>query len=235
MIKRHIPNSITCCNLICGCIAVGSAYYGQYHYTVAMIVLGAVFDFFDGMVARALGVSSPIGKELDSLADMVSFGLVPAVAMFSWYNQAPQLSQLSDCVIGWGAYLTLIIVAFSALRLAKFNIDDTQHTEFCGLPTPANGLFCLSLAMLAQSGNITFAKEIILLTSIIMACLLISPIRMFALKFKGFGWSGNELRYSFLVACVVLIAAFTKYAIPSIILIYIVISTLRWLISSRKA
>ena len=166
---------------------------------------------------------------------MVSFGLVPAVAMFSWYNEASQLIQLSDCVIGWGAYLTLIIVAFSALRLAKFNVDDTQHTEFCGLPTPANGLFCLSLAMLAQSGDITLAKEFILLISIVMACLLISPIRMFALKFKGFGWRGNELRYSFIIACIVLIAAFTKYAVPAIILIYIVISTLRWIINSHKA
>jgi CDP-diacylglycerol--serine O-phosphatidyltransferase len=98
-----------------------------------------------------------------------------------------------------------------------------------------NEALVITKAMLAQSGDITFAKEIILLTSVVMACLLISPIRMFALKFKGFGWSGNELRYSFIVACVVLIAAFTKYAIPSIILIYIVISTLRWLISSRKA
>ena len=231
-----IPNFLTLGNLVCGAsAAIAILTNGDFKMAFWLVVASAIFDFFDGFAARLLKSTSAIGVELDSLADMVSFGLVPAVAMFSWYNQAPQLSQLSDCVIGWGAYLTLIIVAFSALRLAKFNIDDTQHTEFCGLPTPANGLFCLSLAMLAQSGDITFAKEIILLTSVVMACLLISPIRMFALKFKGFGWSGNELRYSFLVACVVLIAAFTKYAIPSIILIYIVISTLRWLISSRKA
>ena len=231
-----IPNCITLANLLCGMGAIVSALvYSDLQMAFVFIIASAVCDFCDGFAARLLKQYSDVGVQLDSLADMVSFGLVPAVAMFSWYNQAPQLSQLSDCVIGWGAYLTLIIVAFSALRLAKFNIDDTQHTEFCGLPTPANGLFCLSLAMLAQSGNITFAKEIILLTSVVMACLLISPIRMFALKFKGFGWSGNELRYSFLVACVVLIAAFTKYAIPSIILIYIIISTLRWLISSRKA
>jgi CDP-diacylglycerol--serine O-phosphatidyltransferase len=166
---------------------------------------------------------------------MVSFGLVPSVAMFSLVGSVASCGWIPADYAVEAQYLTFIIVAFSALRLAKFNIDDTQHTEFCGLPTPANGLFCLSLAMLAQSGDITFAKEIIMLTSVVMACLLISPIRMFALKFKGFGWSGNELRYSFLVACVVLIAAFTKYAIPSIILIYIVISTLRWLISSRKA
>ena len=230
-IKRNIPNSITCCNLFSGCVACVFAFWGNFDYAAFAVVAAAVFDFFDGFAARLLKCSSPLGVELDSLADMVSFGLVPAVAMYCLWDVAPASETLPE----WARYLTLIIVAFSALRLAKFNIDDTQTTEFCGLPTPANGLFCLSLAMLAQSGDITFAKEIILLTSIVMACLLISPIRMFALKFKGFGWSGNELRYSFLVACVVLIAAFTKYAIPSIILIYIVISTLRWLISSRKA
>jgi CDP-diacylglycerol--serine O-phosphatidyltransferase len=155
--------------------------------------------------------------------------------MFKLYGLLPQLSAMSADIALWLQYATFIIVAFSALRLAKFNVDTTQSTEFCGLPTPANGLFCLSLAMLAVGGNVALSKEIVLVISVAMAYLLISPIRMFALKFKGFGWSGNELRYSFLVACVVLIAAFTKYAIPSIILIYIVISTLRWLISSRKA
>ena len=227
-----IPNFLTLGNLVCGAsAAIAILSNGDFKLAFWLVVASAIFDFFDGFAARLLKSSSAIGVELDSLADMVSFGLVPAVAMFSWYNEAAQLSQLSDCVIGWGAYLTLIIVAFSALRLAKFNVDDTQHTEFCGLPTPANGLFCLSLAML----DITLAKEFILLISIVMACLLISPIRMFALKFKGFGWRGNELRYSFIVACIVLIAAFTKYAVPAIILIYIVISTLRWIINSHKA
>ena len=231
-----IPNFLTLGNLVCGAsAAIAILSNGDFKLAFWLVVASAIFDFFDGFAARLLKSSSAIGVELDSLADMVSFGLVPAVAMFSRYNEASQLSQLSDCVIGWGAYLTLIIVAFSALRLAKFNVDDTQHTEFCGLPTPANGLFCLSLAMLAQSGDITLAKEFILLISIVMACLLISPIRMFALKFKGFGWRGNELRYSFIVACIVLIAAFTKYAVPAIILIYIVISTLRWIINSHKA
>lgn len=231
-----IPNMLTLGNLVCGAsAAIAILTNGDFKLAFWLIVASAVFDFFDGFAARLLKSSSAIGVELDSLADMVSFGLVPAVAMFSWYKEAVQISQLSDCVMGWGAYLTLIIVAFSALRLAKFNVDDTQSTEFCGLPTPANGLFCLSLAMLAQMGEIVVAKEIILLISVVMAYLLISPIRMFALKFKGFGWKGNELRYSFIVACVVLIAAFTKFAVPAIILIYIVISLLRWIINSRKA
>jgi CDP-diacylglycerol--serine O-phosphatidyltransferase len=131
-------------------------------------------------------------------------------------------------------YLTLTIVAFSALRLAKFNIDDTQTTEFCGLPTPANGLFCLSLAMLMAAGSISLPQWAILTISIGMAYMLISPIRMFALKFKGFGWQGNEIRYSFIALCVVLIAAFTRYAVPAIILLYIIISAIRWTVNLNK-
>ena len=227
---------LTLGNLVCGSAAtVALLVHSNFELAFWLVVISALFDFLDGFAARLLHSSSAIGVELDSLADMVSFGLVPSVAMFTLYGLLPQLSAMSADIASWLQYATFIIVAFSALRLAKFNVDTTQSTEFCGLPTPANGLFCLSLAMLAVGGNVALTKEIVLVISVAMAYLLISPIRMFALKFKGFGWSGNELRYSFLVACVVLIAAFTKYAIPSIILIYIVISTLRWLISSRKA
>ena len=146
MIKRHIPNSITCCNLICGCIAVGSAYYGQYHYAVAMIVLGAVFDFFDGMAARALGVSSPIGKELDSLADVVTFGVAPSAILFHLFHEVhyPELPVPVKDILPFTAFL---MAAFSALRLAKFNLDERQHFGFIGLPTPANALFWSSLVL----------------------------------------------------------------------------------------
>ena len=161
---------------------------------------------------------------------MVSFGLVPSVAMFSLWDLAPASETLPE----WMRYLTLIIVAFSALRLAKFNIDDTQTSEFCGLPTPANGLFCLSLAMLMASGDIMLPRWAIVTISIGMAYMLISPVRMFALKFKGFGWQGNEIRYTFIALCVVLIAAFTRYAVPAIILLYMVISAVRWAINLRK-
>ena len=154
--------------------------------------------------------------------------------MFSWYNQAPQLSQLSDCVIGWGAYLTLIIVAFSALRLAKFNIDTTQATEFCGLPTPANALMLLSLGVLYSQGAVALYQEQILVISVAAALLLISPIRMFALKFKGFGWRGNELRYLFILASVALIILIPTYSLLSIIVLYIVVSTIRWIIAGSK-
>lgn len=225
-----IPNMLTLGNLICGSSAVVALLmHADFELAFWLVVASAVFDFFDGFAARLLKSVSAIGVELDSLADMVSFGLVPSVAMFCLWDVAP-----SSDLPSWMRYLTLTIVAFSALRLAKFNIDDTQTTEFCGLPTPANGLFCLSLAMLMAAGSISLPQWAILTISIGMAYMLISPIRMFALKFKGFGWQGNEIRYSFLALCVVLIAAFTRYAVPAIILLYIIISAIRWTVNLNK-
>lgn len=225
-----IPNMLTLGNLICGSSAVVALLmHADFELAFWLVVASAVFDFFDGFAARLLKSVSAIGVELDSLADMVSFGLVPSVAMFCLWDVAP-----SSDLPSWMRYLTLTIVAFSALRLAKFNIDDTQTTEFCGLPTPANGLFCLSLAMLMAAGSISLPQWAILTISIGMAYMLISPIRMFALKFKGFGWQGNEIRYSFLALCVVLIAAFTRYAVPAIILLYIIISAIRWAVNLNK-
>lgn len=225
-----IPNMLTLGNLICGSSAVVALLmHADFELAFWLVVASAVFDFFDGFAARLLKSVSAIGVELDSLADMVSFGLVPSVAMFCLWDVAP-----SSDLPSWMRYLTLTIVAFSALRLAKFNIDDTQTTEFCGLPTPANGLFCLSLAMLMAAGSISLPQWAILTISIGMAYMLISPIRMFALKFKGFGWQGNEIRYSFIALCVVLIAAFTRYAVPAIILLYIIISAIRWVVNLNK-
>ena len=226
-----IPNMLTLGNLLCGASAVVALLmHSNFELAFWLVVASAIFDFFDGFAARLLKSTSAIGVELDSLADMVSFGLVPSVAMFSLWDLAPEAETLPE----WMRYLTLIIVAFSALRLAKFNIDDTQTSEFCGLPTPANGLFCLSLAMLMASGDIMLPRWAIVTISIGMAYMLISPVRMFALKFKGFGWQGNEIRYAFIALCVVLIAAFTRYAVPAIILLYMVISAVRWAINLRK-
>lgn len=230
-----IPNALTLGNLVCGaCATIALLTSGDFKLAFLLVVASAVFDFFDGFVARLLKSSSAIGVQLDSLADMVSFGLVPSVAMFCWCSQAESMWQVPADIAEYGAYLTLIIVAFSALRLARFNIDESQHAEFCGLPTPANGLFCLSLAMLANTGDITLAKEWIVLLSVVMATLLISPVRMFALKFKGFGWQGNELRYIFILLSIAIIVVMPKFAMPTIILLYIVISTVRWIINLRK-
>ena len=146
-----IPNFLTLGNLVCGtCAAIVLLTSGDFTTAFWLVVVAALFDFMDGFAARLLKSVSAIGVELDSLADMVSFGLVPSLAMWTLFDAVPTLGWLPAGFVEVGRYLTLIIVAFSALRLAKFNVDDTQHTEFCGLPTPANGLFCLSLGMLGS-------------------------------------------------------------------------------------
>lgn len=230
-----IPNMLTLGNLLCGSAAVVALLvHSNYELAFWLMIASAVCDFFDGFAARLLKSASPLGVQLDSLADMVSFGLVPSVALYCVYDALPALLQIPDNVSIALRYLTFIIVAFSALRLAKFNIDDTQHTEFCGLPTPANGLLCLSLAMLAAAGDVALTQEAVVAIAVVMAFLLISPMRMFALKFKGFGWKGNEIRYVFILASVVIAVLFTRFAVPTIILLYIVISAVRWAINLCK-
>ena len=230
-----IPNMLTLGNLLCGSAAVVALLaHSNYELAFWLMIASAVCDFFDGYAARLLKISSPLGVQLDSLADMVSFGLVPSVALFCIYDTLPASVELSDTLSVVLRYLTFIVVAFSALRLAKFNIDDTQHTEFCGLPTPANGLFCLSLAMLAAAGDIALTREAVVAVAVVMAFMLISPVRMFALKFKGFGWKGNEIRYIFILACVAIVALFARFAVPAIILLYMAISVVRWAINLRK-
>lgn len=210
MIKRNIPNALTCSNLICGCIACGCAFYGQYHYAVAMIVLGAVFDFFDGMVARALGVSSAIGKELDSLADVVTFGVAPSSIVFYLFHEVhypEMLSGLGFQVSSFLPYTAFLMAAFSALRLAKFNLDERQHQQFIGLPTPANALFWGSIVLgehaflVSQKFNAVF----LFLFMLLFCLLLVSEVPMLALKFKNFTWADNKQRYIFLIGCLPLL------------------------------
>lgn len=230
-----IPNIITLANLMSGVAAtIVTLQHHNYTLALALVVLAAVFDFFDGFVARLLNQQSPLGVQLDSLADDVTFGLVPAVVMFDMYNHTSSYCGCTSPIMGYLGYITLIIAAFSVLRLAKFNIDTTQSTEFSGLPTPANALLLLSLAMLFEQGNIMLYQEHILLISVAMSLLLISPIRMFALKFKGFGWRGNQMRYIFILTSLLIIIIATRYSVVIIITLYIVVSTLVWLFSKRE-
>ena len=200
--RKHIPNPITCCNLICGCIATGCAFYGQYHYAVMMIILGAVFDFFDGMSARALGVSSPIGKELDSLADVVTFGVAPSAIVFYLFHQV----HYPEILVPFRSYIpytAFIMAAFSALRLAKFNLDERQAMGFIGLPTPANALFWGSL-VLGQHAflvSLKFNAVFLFLFMLLFCMLLVSEVPMLALKFKNLSWEKNRVKYIFLLGC----------------------------------
>ncbi len=219
-----IPNILTLLNLVCGSLAlIEIMLNANYTHAFIFVILAGIFDFFDGMVARLLGQYSAIGGELDSLADMVSFGLVPSMAMFSLFNQC---EKIIECTMWseWGCYITLIIVCFSALRLAKFNVDSEQKMVFIGLPTPANGLMCLSIAALYQMNMISLSGEAVIAISIVMALLLIAPIKMLALKFKSFGWRENRIRYIFLAISALAIVALKAIAVPIVVVIYIVIS-----------
>lgn len=203
-IKRHIPNTITCCNLFSGCVAVTMAFQGQFEWTLAFIVLGAVFDFFDGMAARLLNVSSPMGVEMDSLADDVTFGFAPAAMVFV-YMKSLLYPQFLGGVAEYIPYLAFLIAVFSALRLAKFNIDKRQSVSFIGLPTPANALFWSSLVVGAGGwiGNEIHSGWLLVVGLIFLSSyLMVSEIPMFSLKFKSLSWSRNKIRYFFLITII---------------------------------
>ena len=228
-----VPNMLTLANLLAGAAAiVFTLQYHAYETALWLIVAAAVCDFFDGFAARLLNQISPLGVQLDSLADDISFGLAPAIVMFDLYAHSESMYNFPSEVMQPLGYVTLLVAAFSALRLAKFNIDTTQTTEFSGLPTPANALMLMSLAVLAEQGNVVLSQEWILLISVAAALLLVSPIRMFALKFKGFGLRGNELRYGFMLLSLLIIFFAPTYSVLSIIVLYIVVSTLRWIVSA---
>ena len=224
MIKRNIPNSLTCCNLICGCIATGCAFYGQYHYAVLMIIIGAVFDFFDGMVARALKVSSDIGKELDSLADVVTFGVAPSTIIFYLFHEVHYPEMLLP-IKGVLPYTAFLMAAFSALRLAKFNLDERQHQQFIGLPTPANALFWGSLVLGEHAFlvSLKFNAVFLFLFMLLFCMLLVCEVPMLALKFKNFSWADNKEKYVFLIGCLPLLLLGTS-ALAAIIVWYVALS-----------
>ena len=236
--KKHIPNTITCCNLISGCIATYWAFQGDYQLALLFIIIGAVFDFFDGMSARLLHVSSSIGKELDSLADDITFGFAPSAIIFSFLHGQclAGANSLSESVAEANSslftlhsslsYLAFVMAAFSALRLAKFNLDERQALGFIGLPTPANALFWGSLIVGCGDwlATLPFASLIMVAGTFISCYLLISEIPMFALKFKTWGWKGNEIKYIFLITCIPLLLLLGVSGLAAIIAWYIILS-----------
>ena len=225
--KKHIPNSITCCNLISGSIATGFAFAGNIKVALLLIIIGAVFDFFDGMFARLLNVSSPIGKELDSLADVITFGLAPSTIIFSQLHVMSYptfLEPLRDYL----PYAAFIMAAFSALRLAKFNLDERQALGFIGLPTPANALFWGSLLVGVGEKLETrpWVLYFLLAGILISSWLLVSEIPMFALKFKHWSFKGNEVKYLFLITCCPLVVIFGISSFAIIIAWYVILSAI---------
>ncbi len=231
-ITKHIPNTITSCNLICGCIATLFAFNGYYIEAFAFIVAGAVFDFFDGMSARLLGVSSPIGKELDSLADVVSFGVAPSAMVFMFLGELcsihwnTPLVTFSPALTKIVPYFAFVMAAFSALRLAKFNLDERQTSSFIGVPTPANTLFWASLIVGMHDFLIPSVWTIpaVLVLILLSSYLLIAELPLFALKFKHWGWRGNEIKYIFVLSCIPLLWFFRLSGFAAIIVWYVILS-----------
>ena len=266
-IKSHIPNAVTCCNLLSGCVATTFAFEGDFHRAFLFIIIGALFDFFDGMTARLFQVSSPIGKELDSLADLVTFGLAPAALVHTYMklelspangelflnsrsvalnaNSAALNANFPFLIAIILVFLPFLLTAFSALRLARFNLDERQTSSFIGLPTPANALFWgalfyngkintfesginpadgASCASQFLSSNSSFL--IIIALVLLFSWLLVSPIPMFSLKFHNFSWKENRVRYLFLAVSVLLLILLGIPGFAAIIGWYIVLSLL---------
>jgi CDP-diacylglycerol--serine O-phosphatidyltransferase len=214
---RHIPNFLTCCNLVCGCLGVVFALEGRSFPAAYFVWIACAFDFLDGFSARILKVSSPIGKELDSLADMVSFGLLPSLVIYKMLMVSGAPPYLP--------YLAFSIAVFSAIRLAIFNLDETQTDSFRGLPTPANALLITSLPLLT-GGVASYLTDywVLAVIAILSSYLLISGIELFALKFKTFSWRENKIRFIFLALAVFLLVGLQMAAIPIIILLYVAVS-----------
>lgn len=220
--KKHIPNAITCANLFSGCIGVVFAFKGELETAAYFVLLSGMFDFFDGMVARLLNVKSAIGKELDSLADMVSFGFLPGVVMF-------QLLKASDYQNEYLPYLAFLITVFSALRLAKFNIDERQTEDFIGLNTPMNTLFIVSLPFIAKDYPMIIGSAALLIGIIVLTSFfLVSEIRIFSMKLSDVTWAKNKMKYLFLLLSVLLIFFLKFTAVPFILMLYIGLSVLHF-------
>ena len=223
-ITRHIPNALTCMNLFSGCIACVMAFHANFEMAMLFIVIGAVFDFFDGLAARLLHAYSNIGKDLDSLADDVSFGVAPALIVFSLFkgiNYPDYLSFLAN----WLPYAAFLIAIFSALRLAKFNNDTRQTTSFIGLPVPANALFWASL--IAGCKPIASYHPLLTLALVcLFSWLLVSEIPMFSLKFKNLSWKDNKIAFIFVIISAILLITLKIAGFAAVIVWYILLSIL---------
>ena len=268
-IRRNIPNAITCGNLLCGCLAIVKAFEGDLVWAAYLVGIAAVLDFLDGFAARLLKATSPIGKDLDSLADMVTFGVVPGVVMFKLMVVSLNFSDPNGQTVNggwhitishthqWVSYLAFLIPIFSAIRLAKFNNDTRQTESFIGLPTPANAIFFCSLPLalrqisdevlstgnpfamlvsvasnpfLALAHNTWFLLALVSIFSV----LLVAPLPLFSLKFKSFGWKGNEMRYIFLILSLALVGFLQFKGSPLVIVLYLILSAIGNLLKKRQ-
>lgn len=240
--KKHVPQFITMLNILCGCIATVFAVLNMLELAALFVFLGIVFDFFDGLAARLLDAQSELGIQLDSLADLITSGLVPGIVMFQLLAMSQtggwnlDLSGTSETLswtgfkISFLPFFGFLITLASAYRLAKFNIDENQVTSFIGLPTPANALFILSLPLILLYQGNDYLNQIILnpwfliIITVLSSYLLNSRIELFTLKFKNWSFKDNALRYIFVIVSLVLLLTMKFLAVPAIVLFYIVSS-----------
>ena len=225
VIKNNIPNTVTCLNLFSGCIACIMAFEAQYEMALFFIILSAIFDFFDGLLARTLNAHSVIGKDLDSLADDISFGVAPSLIVFSLFKEMYYPANISF-IAAYLPYTAFLISVFSALRLAKFNNDPRQTSSFVGLPVPANALFWGSLVVGTHDWLVSDNCHPVYL--LILVCLfswlLVSEIPMFSLKFKNLSWSSNKISFIFLIVCIPFLIFLGISGFAAIIVWYILLS-----------
>ncbi len=225
-IRKHIPNAITCLSLLSGCVASVMAFEGELLWALTWIVIAAVFDFCDGFAARLLKAYSPMGKELDSLSDMVSFGVAPGIVVF-WLLKEASFSLPFGAMNAYIPFWAFVIPLFSGLRLAKFNIDERQTTSFIGLPVPAHALLWASAGYaflpFIHANEPLFVGVTMMLT-LITSLLLVSEIPMFSLKVKSLAWRGNERRYILLACAIVFVLLWGVLGIAGTILLYIILS-----------
>nr|NQU93052.1 CDP-diacylglycerol--serine O-phosphatidyltransferase [Bacteroidota bacterium] len=233
MIKKNIPNTVTLLNLISGCISIVFAFKGEMIHASVFIGIAAFFDFFDGLLARLLNAKSPIGLQLDSLADMVSFGVAPSVILFrimetSNYIPTPAYEGIHYC-----SFSAFLLAAFGAIRLAKFNIDTRQTSSFLGLPIPANALFFAAFPLViyqAEILGITFLTEaihnfwVLFVLILVFSGLMVSELPLFSLKFDNLSWNQNAKRYLFLICSSVLILTLKFISLPLIVVFYVLLS-----------
>jgi CDP-diacylglycerol---serine O-phosphatidyltransferase len=235
---KHIPNTLTLFNLFLGCLSIVSAFEGSLLLASYLILIASVFDYLDGFSARLLKAYSPLGKELDSLSDLVSFGVAPSVIVYHLLKDALGFSANQGFIDG-NVILAIpfLIAVFSGLRLAIFNIDTRQTTSFIGLPTPANALFIVGLVLGLNSSYsclfevITSSPIALIVITIVLSALLVSPLPMFSLKIKGFSFKETWKQLILLIISVGLIVTTGLASLSAIILLYILISVVLWLLS----
>jgi CDP-diacylglycerol--serine O-phosphatidyltransferase len=234
--KKQIPNLITLTNLLIGCIAITKAFEKEIEISAYLILLAALLDFLDGFAARMLNAFSEMGKILDSLSDLISFGLAPAVLLYqvmimsltlqdSSFNY--ETANFAEQVI---MFSTFLITIFGAIRLARFSISEPSNDHFTGLPIPAAGILALSIGLIiVETSNeaiqtLLLSTPLLIITIVVTGLLMVSKIPMFSLKFKGMGWKSNQIKYIFILLSALLLILFRFYAVPMLIVLYILMS-----------